>query len=44
MFNNDNYINKIKPQLSSEFDELFFTRDSGENHGVNVDMTDKCGL
>ena len=44
MFNNDNYINKIKPQLSSEFDELFFTRDSGENPGVNVDMTDKCGL
>lgn len=44
MYNNSNFINKIKPQLSSFFHEQFFTRDDGENPGINVDLSARCGL
>jgi len=44
MYNNEKFINKIKPQLSSFFHQQFFTRDVGENPGVNVDLSARCGL
>lgn len=45
MFDNGKFINKSKSLLPIYYrDKLFFTRDSGENPGVNVDLSARCGL
>ena len=43
MFDNGKFINKSKSLLPIYYrDKLFFTRDSGENPGVNVDLSARC--
>ena len=37
MYDNSNFVNEIKPFLSSYHSKQFFLRDDGENTGVNVD-------
>ncbi len=45
MFDNGKFINKTKSLLPIYYrDKLFFTRDGGENAGVNVDLSARCGL
>ncbi len=38
MSDNSNFVNKIKPFVSSYYNKQFFLRDDGENTGVNVDI------
>jgi MoaA/NifB/PqqE/SkfB family radical SAM enzyme len=44
MYDNSNFVNKIKPLLSTYHNKQFFLRDDGENTGVNVDLSARCGL